>query len=716
MTETGMSLGTPHYMAPEQAMGEREITPKADIYALGCVLYEMLTAEPPFTGATAQAIVARVVTEEPRSLTLQRKTIPPNVEAAVLTALAKLPADRFASAAQFSEALGKTDYTLPATRARPFALGQTRGRRAAVPWVLLALAAAGGAWGWLRPRVLPPPPPVERFTLTFPRNAEASDAAGSPIAVSPDGSRIVYVGVDSQRVAWLFSRGLERVDPAVIAGTRAATQPFFSPDGQWIGFLQDGKLRKVSLAGGAVVTICEAPGLQGASWGSGDVIVFASQGRLNRVAAAGGQPDRLAAPDSGQSVAYRWPEVLPDARTVLFTHVTPAGPVLAAFSLADRKVRLLDQPGMSPHYVDGGYLVFAQADGTLFAAPFDPRRARFTGPPQPIAEGVRLGGANVTKLGISRTGSLAHLTGGSLTRELVTVDRAGRVQSLPLSPERYRQPRFSPDGRRIAVGIDHSGTLSSDIWVYDLAARNLARLTFDSASGYPVWTPDGRYVTYARFSGEAGGRFGLFKIAADGSGVPETLLVRPQSVIEAEFTRDGRTLVFRETNPQTARDIWFMPADSPQAAKPLLRTPFEERAIAVSLDGRWLAYVSNETGADEVYVRHLAEGSARWKVSTSGGIAPRWNRNGRELFFANRDSLYAVDVRPGTDFGAGAPRALFEARFMSSTNNTYYDVAPDGNRFVFVRNQVGQTSEQMSLVLHWFDQLRRRGGSAAAAP
>ena len=707
MTETGMSLGTPHYMAPEQAMGEREITAKVDIYALGVVLYEMLTGDPPFTGSTAQAIVARVVTEEPRSLTMQRRTIPPHVEAAVLTALAKLPADRFASAAQFAEALGRTDYVLPVTRARPAA--SAHDARPGLVRVLtssLALALLVAAWGWLRPPHPPPPPPVERFVLTFPRNAEASDVSGSPIAVSPDGSRIVYVGLDSQRVGWLFSRGLERVDPAEIPGTRAAIQPFFSPDGQWIGFLQEGKLRKVSLAGGAVVTICDAAGMQGASWGRDDGIVFSARGRLNRVAAAGGEPALLAAPDSGQNLSYRWPDVLPDARTVLFTQVTPAGPVLAAFSLADRKVSLLSQAGMSPHYVEGGYLAFAQNDGTLFAAPFDARHARFSGPPQPIAENVRLGPASVAKLGISRTGSLAHLAGSALARDLVLVDRTGRAQALPVPAQRYRQPRFSPDGRRIAVGIDQTSAFSGDIWVYDLAARNLARLTFDSISIFPVWMPDGRHVAYTRTFGGTGGHFSLFKIASDGSGVPEPLLVRQYNVWEVEFARVGRTLVFRESHPQTQRDIWFMPTDSPQAAKPLLRTPFEERGIAVSPDGRWLAYTSNETGADEVYVRRLAEGSARWKVSTAGGIAPRWNRTGRELFFTRGDSLYSVAVLPGTDFRAGAPRALFEGRYLSSSNNVYYDVAPDGRRFVFVRNQAGQSSEQMSLVLHWFDQLR----------
>jgi Tol biopolymer transport system component len=217
-------------------------------------------------------------------------------------------------------------------------------------------------------------------------------------------------------------------------------------------------------------------------------------------------------------------------------------------------------------------------------------------------------------------------------------------------------------------------------------------------------------VTYARSTGASGGHYSLFRIASDGSGVPETVLVRTSNLFEAEYTRDGRTLVFRETDAQTNRDIWFMRADSPATAKPLLRTPYEERQLAVSPDGRWLAYSSNETGADEVYVRHLAEGSARWKVSTAGGAEPRWNRNGRELFFMRGDSLYSVPLPPsqGPDFHSGTPRALLEIRRYQTIGNTMYDVAPDGNHFVYVRNQIGQTSEQMGLTLHWFDNLRRQ--------
>jgi eukaryotic-like serine/threonine-protein kinase len=717
MTETGMSLGTPHYMSPEQAMGEREITAKSDVYALGCVLYEMLTGEPPFTGPTAQAIVARVMTEEPRSLTLQRRTVPPHVEAAVNQALAKLPADRFAGAAQFAEALANPTFGAPAGRRAagpaPHPVIPPSRRPALVPALAATAIAATAlaAWGWLRPRPLPPPPPMERFTLRFPPGFEASDQAGSSIAVSPDGSRIVYVGLDAQRQQWLFSRGLDRVEPVPIAGTNGARQPFFSPDGEWIGFEQEGRIRKVSLAGGAVVTVCEAPLLQGASWGPDQIIVFASRGRLMRVAAAGGEPVLVAAPDSGSAVtAYRFPDLLPDGRTALVTQVEPSGPSLAAVSLADGRVTALGQPGMSPSYVNGGIVAFAQGDGTLFAAPFDAGRARLTGPPQPIAEQVRIGPAQVAKLGMARTGTLAYLSGGgSSSRQMVIADRQGRVETLPIPPDRYRAPRFSPEGRRIAVGIEGAGPNTGDVWVYDLDARNLTRLTFDTLSFLPTWMPGGQRVAFSRWR-TAGANY-LSAIATDGSGTPETLLVRAQPIFEAEFTADGRTMVFREHHPETSRDIWTAPMDSVEAAVALLRTPFNERQIALTPDGRWLAYVSNETGADEVYLRRPQPGSPRWRVSTGGGLAPRWAGGGRELFFWSGDSLVVVPVDAGPQPRIGAPRTVLVGRYHNdSPNNILYDVSSDGSRIVLVRSesQASEGGEELHVVLHWPERFRGR--------
>jgi Tol biopolymer transport system component len=707
MTETGMSLGTPHYMSPEQAMGDRAVDARSDVYALGCVLYEMLVGEPPFTGPTAQAIVAKVITEKPSLVTAGRDTAPAHVAAAVQKALAKLPADRFASAAEFADALGNPRFALhDATRtgATPAAASPARPSPAVVAG--LGLAALGLAF-WLGGRVLAPAPvlhPVFRTTLPLGASVTPVDGQGNTIAFSPDGARLAFLGVDAQRVRRLFLRSLDRADPVPVPGTEGAVQPFFSPDGLWLGFLQEGKLRKVALAGGAAVTIAEVGQLQGASWSRNDRIVFASRGRLLRVAAAGGTPEVLAAPDSNALGAYRWPETLEDGNTVIFTLVR-AEPVLAALALPEGSITELGQPGMSPRYVEGGHLVFTQSDGTVFAASFDPTRVRLTGAPEPIAEGVRLGGADVAKLGVSKSGSVAYLTGsGQAQRELVMVDLQGRLTVLPTPLDRYAGPRFSPDGRRLAVSVQHSTRpMHSDVWIWDMTRQTMLRLTSDSASSASDWSPDSRRIILSRGFGVT--RFGVVWMATDGSGASDSLVGGPAIRVAARLTPDGKNVVFQELDARSqgtvSWDIWIAPVDTPSAARPLLRTRFSEQNAAISPDGRWLAYQSNETGANAIYVRPLTEAGGRVRVSVAGGIAPHWSRDGRELVYRNGDSLYAVSVTPGAELGFGPPRLLLAL----NENMSGYDVHPDGQRFLFVR-QHSRGENNIDLVLNWFENRR----------
>ncbi len=712
LTETGLSLGTPAYMAPEQAMGEREITPKADIYALGCVLYEMLTGEPPFTGPTAQAIVARVMTEEPRSLTLQRRTIPAHVDAVVRRALEKLPADRFATAATFAEALARPELSLAATR--PAGADVSAGRWARVrplvlrgaPWLVAVVAVA---WGIRLAGRVPrtAPSPVTRFTQDFGRGATAISSGGSPIAFAPDGSRLAYVGTDSAGAMHLFVRNLDQVEPAVVPGTTGAMQPFFSPDGRWLGFRQDGKLRKVPVAGGAAVTLCDAEGpFFGASWGDGDVIVFSQRGWLRRVPAGGGPPVDVAVPDSGRHELYRFPEILPGGRAAVFAAITDSGPSIEAVTLSDRRVTALGQSGTSPHYVTGGYLAFALMDGTLLAVTFDARRLRITGSPQPIADDVMLGPAAVAKLGVSRTGDLAYLSGSPALRELALVSRDGLVRVLPGGRRQYAAPRFSPDGRRIAVTVidrvGRFGRIPADIWVLDIASGTFQRITYDTASVLAEWTPDGRRLVYDRSRGDSVPR--LYTVRSDGSGRPEPLFSAPVGIVESNLTADGRRVVFSAARGTAGLVLWIAPLDSPAAARRLLSTPFNEWNPALSPDGRWLAYTSNETGSAEVYVRGLGDGG-RTRVSTNGGGEPRWARSGREMFYRHADTVYAAPVTAGRQFVSGPPRALFGTR-RTLLPVTDWDVSPDGRTFVVTRPpDLGPEDSQLHVILHWFDGL-----------
>ena len=718
MTETGMSLGTPHYMSPEQAMGDRAVDARSDVYALGCVLYEMLVGEPPFTGPTAQAIVAKVITERAPLVTAARETTPAHLAAAIQKSLAKLPADRFATAAEFAEALanpqffwtGASTATLPAAAPRWPAWQRALLYGAGLAGLIVAF--------WLGGRLLAPapaPPPVLRTTLSL-VGVQPRDGGGSPLALSPDGSRLVFLGNDSAGPSRLYLRELNQTTAVALAGTEGALHPFFSPDGRWLGYFQGGLLRKLSLAGGAAVTITELPQMQGGSWGRDDRIVFSSRGRLWRVAVSGGAPELLAEADSTNPASagdfYRWPELLPDEKTVLFTKVhTPGQPVLAALSLGDGAIRDLGQQGMSPRYVDGGYLVFAQSDSTIYAAPFDAGRVSFSGPPQPVAADVRLGTAPVAKMAVSRSGAIAYQSGSaSGGRELVLLDDRGRQEVLPLEPKRYEAPAFSPDGKQLVFAISYGGApYTSDLWTWDLARRVLTRLTFDSASGGPRWSADRRRIIYGRKLG-GGVNYGVFWIAPDGSGLGDTLLARSGVNVGADLSPDGKHLLFQvlegfsQQRPSTEGanwNIWIAPVDSPAAARPLLQNRFNELAPELSPDGRWLAYVSNETGTDVVYLRRLEEGGGRIRVSADDSRAPRWSPDGREFFYRGADSVYALPVIPGSELSFGPRRG----RFALPPSMLGFALHPDGRQLVFVRPPpAGMLA--IELVLNWFGQPR----------
>ena len=561
--------------------------------------------------------------------------------------------------------------------------------------------------------------PTVHFTLSFGRDAALVEGADMSVAFSPDGAQIAYVGRDSLGQQ-LFLRSLDRVEPLPIPGTANATMPFFSPDGLWLAFHQEGRLRKVALAGGSVVTICDAPGPpSGASWGEGDVIVFSAGGVLQRVSGAGGEPTVIASPDEARGEAYRFPELLPDGRAVVFSAVNDSGPSMRAITLADNVVTPLNQRGMGPRYVDGGHLVYTEADGTLFAAPFDAGRLRITGPPEPVASNVRLipdnlvlGTTPAPRVAVARSGALAFLTGSGGQSELVVYDRDGRASPVPGARNEYHSPRFSPDGERIAVtvvalsSIATAGTLG-DTWVWSFDEQRFQRITSDTLTRSAEWSPDERTLIYARGVFSADGS-DVNTIASDGSGVPEPLLTRPGGgVFELSLTPDGRRAVFRETvGPPTGQDIWIAPLESGGVATPLLVTPAAERNPAVSPDGRWLAYATNESGEMEVYVRSLAEGAGRARVSARGGAEPRWPSSRRELFYRTPDSVYVVPILPGQEFRAGAPRALFGGNFPRK-NTTNWHVSASGERFVMVRPPViPPEGPPLHVILNSFDRPR----------
>ncbi len=728
ITETGMSLGTPHYMAPEQAMGEREITPKADIYALGCVLYEMLTGEPPFTGPTAQAIVARVMTELPRPLTLQRHTVPPHVEAAVLQALEKLPADRFASAAEFGAALTNPAFRTAAAAAQTGWRARSRRLRPSF-WVAAAggvLVLAAGAWWMSRPRA---PQPVIRFGLALP--AAQQPFPDAPFRISPDGSNLVYIGPPTGG-GQLWVKARNRYDAMPLAGTSNPFDFTISPDGQWIAFVQGSRLRKLPVAGGSAITLADSvnPVWPGLAWLDDHSIVYSDLGTaaLRRVSDAGG-PSRVVWRSDSAGGIMATP--LPGGRGVLFVRCSGGSCRLQqdlwVLDLRSGSARRLLSGVTAGWYISTGQLVWVRPDGAMFAAPFSLRSLALRGSPVPVLDSVVVLNGVAPLAAISANGTLIVRQGpprSAATFQMVWVDRTGRETPIDTTWT-FRMTFYganagwalSPDGSRVAIGL--STDAGDDIWVKQLPRGPLSRVTFDSTSEFrPRWTPDGRYVTYGSNRAPISD---LYETLADGTGAERLLLHLPVAIgiFEGLFTRDGRWLVVRTggvLGQVGGRDIWAIRPGIDSVPVPIVSTPaFDEAAIALSPDGRWLAYECNETGRVEVYVRPFPNAAAgKWQVSTDGGVAPLWARSGRELFFVNADrEMVAVPVPAGSSFRPGAPRVLFRLRnelyLAEHENYTPYDVAADGRFLMARRAQEAAAAERpLIIVENWFEELKQK--------
>jgi tRNA A-37 threonylcarbamoyl transferase component Bud32 len=715
ITETGMSLGTPHYMSPEQAMGEREITARSDVYALGCVLYEMLLGEPPFTGPTAQAIIARVVTEEPRPMRVQRRSIPPNVEAAVHTALSKLPADRFSSATQFSEALGKAEFTAASSTlvTTPSARRGLALRLFAIaPWLLLLAAVGIAAWGWLRS----PVPQVSRQHIVLTPAPMPVGALGVNVALSPDGRTIAFVdSVGGTTQIMLKDR--HQLEAVPITGTAGAAGPVFSPDGEWIAFVVENKLKKVPRLGGSPITIADSANsfIPAAAWLEDGTIVFNTDDfHLQAVNQDGGPQRRLVSSDS-ISRGVVSVTALPKGRGVLFgvcTFGCPEADLRAIDIRSGRTIVLVEDVLKGWHTADG-HVVFVRRDGGVLAAPFDAGKLAFRTAPVPVLEGVRTV-MPYADMALSPAGTLLYVAGtaqvGAVV-EAVSVNRRGEAQPLEadwaFNPTGNWGMALSPDGRRLALGI-RTGS-SQDIWIKELGGGPLTRLTFDGDNVRPWWTQDGTSVMYV--STKDGGNADIRMRRADGTGEESTLLDLRRPIFDIGLTGDRQAIVRFGQGP--TRDIGLVrPGDT--AWTPLLSSDrFDEAAPVLSPDGRWLAYASNESGRMEIYARPFPSVDAgRWQISRAGGTEPLWARNGRELFFRSAGGdLMSVAVGVGPGFSASEPRALFQASdYVASEPYRTYDISPDGERFIFVRfvGRESDAQQQTPIVQieNWLEELR----------
>jgi len=712
MTETGMSLGTPHYMSPEQAMGERELDARSDVYALGCVLYEMLVGEPPFTGPTAQAVVAKVMTAEPEAPTELRKTVPPGVEAATLRSLQKLPADRFATPAEFSQALSDPQFAptrsasgLSAVAAQSAAAWWRDWRPWAVTVILVVVAALAGST--MGTTAEGGDPQVARFSIAVPEGQGLTGGPVNTVALSPDGQIIVYVGRQSGSGLRLYRRDLQSLEATPIPGSDGASFPAFSPDGKRVAFFGPGGLFVVPVAGGSPrpVANVHVQSLGQVIWyDNNSFLVTEATGTVSRLMLDGSLTP-IAGPDgAARETALGVNAVLPGGETILVIAATGSGVngTLDAIDVASgTRTRLLDGIINAVWYSDG-YLIWSLPTGALLAAAFDVDRLEIIGTHVTLAEGVRQSVGGPAQVAVSATGSLVYIPEQPFN--LMLVDRQGGREIIS-EGRRFHNPRFSPNGRQLAVDFLQQGT--RDVWTMDLRQRTLSRLTFEGDGHDALWTPDGRHVVYVT-------GIGISRRRADGSGGADSVFAGDILTGPLAFTPDGQTLITSPTGSNGSFDLGLLSMGDDRDEEPYIATPFNEQSVALSPDGRWLAYASDETGQTELYVRPFPEGGAKVRVSLEGGVEPRWSPDGSELFyigsFGGTPHMIAATVSTTDEFTVTNRTSLFDTmEFEPSAPHANWDVSPDGSRFVMVH--LGSLS-QMIFVLNWTDEVRR--GNRAA--
>jgi len=710
-TQAGMILGTAAYMSPEQAKG-RPADKRSDVWAFGCVLFELLTGTRAFPGEDVSDTLAAVLRADPDWNALP-KNLPPAVLALLRGALVKQRSSRIAdiSTARFllsAAAIDVLGSNTSAVNAAPAPVRRSAWLGLVAAAALGAAAAAAAIWT-LVPHAAPAGlTHLTRLTLTLPAGDRIGAEEFPSLALSPDGTQVVYSGLHEGKQQ-LFVRALDSTEATPLVGTEGGVMPFFSPDGRWLAFFALGQLKKVSSTGSALQTLCPAGSPRGGSWGTDGTIYFVPSNISGvwAVSDAGGAPREVTHLDvANGEVSHRWPQVLPGAKAVLFSAWTGPGwdehrVVVQSLSSGDRHV--LVRGGSSGTYVSAGYLVYSRAD-TLFAVPMDLGRLE-VGDATPVAltEQVRDESDEGAHFAVSAAGGLVFLAGGPqrFQRTLVWVNRAGREDPLPAPPRHYSELALSPDDRQVALQIE-DGT--HGIWIYDLGRTTLTPFVVTNGSSQaPLWTPDGRRIVYR---GTRQGFRNLFSKAVDGTTGEERLTTKAgRSQTPGSWSPDGQTLAFAESSP--TGDIWTLHLG--QDPRPLLATPDSEGDPRISPDGRWLAYQSNASGRSEVYVQPFPGPGARQTISVGGGSEPVWSPAGRELFYLDGDAMMAVEITTTPGFVAGAPRRLFQSGYKpSTTGSSAYAVSADGQRFLRIQSvQPEQPTTEIRVVLNWTEELKR---------
>jgi serine/threonine-protein kinase len=543
-----------------------------------------------------------------------------------------------------------------------------------------------------------PPRPVTRFHVSLPRGESLTQASSGVIAISPDGSQVVYVANGQ-----LYLRSMDRDETIPLGGSQFASNPFFSDDGEWIGFFQNGRLQKLAVGGGSPTMLCDWGSPRGASWRENEIVFSQSTGIFRVPASGGGSPELLIPVDEGSGEEVRQPQLLPGGEAVLFTRKTAD----ASWDQADIVVRVpetgdervLVEGGTDARYVSSGHLLFVR-EGALLGARFDVKRLEIVGSPVSLVEDVVETFSGAGLYDVSSSGSLVYVTGASIAggAGLVRVNREGRVSPLENTAEiAYHMVRFAPDAKRVAADDVREGAL----WVLDLERGTRVLVERGSDVALPVWNPDGPEITFRRSS--ENGIFGVHIKRADGTGEERLHFASDYNVIPSSWSRDGRFLAVTETHPETGRDIWLIPREG--KPQPLVVTEANENAATFSPDGKWIAYRSDASGRAEIYMQSFPDPGPRVPVSTNGGTGPVWAPDGSELFYRQGTAVMAVPVETEPELAVGAPMQLFDGPYLvDGTGHASYDISPDGERFLMIAQGA---ANRLEVVLNWSEELKR---------
>jgi len=706
LTEEGTILGTFQYMAPEQLEG-READARTDIFAFGALLYEMVTGHTAFAGKSRVSLIASIMEHEPQSVTTHQPLSPPALDRLIRSCLKKDPEQRWQTAHDLSLQLrwieeGGSQLGIPAPVAA---------RRRHREWASWAVAVAAGlaavAFAVLWLRAANAPEPLIRTSI-LPSDMEGF-APEDGLSLSPDGSRLVYVAETESGRQQLLVRELDADDAQPLRGTEGGSYPFWSPDGEDLGFFADGKLKRISVSGGSARSLADAPSARGGTWSDDGWIVYApsASGGLMRIPASGGQPDELTRIEDGSEViSHRWPWFLPGGSTLLFLAQTAEGgttddaSTLRALDLESREDTELVNANSFVQFSASGHLLY-WSQGSVLAQRFDPRTLSVDAGVTPIAESVMYTANEYAAFSQASNGLLVFQTGTAMggLGELAWVEAEGTSGSRISEPAQYFDPVLSPDGRRLAV---EKGP--ADIWVIDLVRGTSSRLTFEGTNdGNPVWSRDGEWIYYHSAQDN---RPSIRRKRASGVGAEEVVVERPTRLVPASMSPDGRALLVMEQHTDTAWDVMRLELES-QEMEPLIQTPFVEVLPSFGPTPDWIAYQSDETGRFEVYVQKVTGVGGRWQLSTDGGSRPVWSRDGRTVYYLWNGKMYSVDVEVGESLVAGIPRPLFDLEYRGGPMRPY-DVTADGSRFVFVlAQQTGDASAPMTLVQNWTRMLER---------